>query len=226
MNERRWAENEFALAQDLAESINWEATRGEERVALLLLAELSALFDPERGKYYISRYDHLDRMRSNLVQTAFDDRLPAMRDFANGVVMAATGRRSDAEQSLRKAWRIFDDIGYDMRAGRVAAALYRVTEKNRWRHLAEDKFEAYPHSWLYHELAVGQRSDRAAPDLTPMQDRIMRLVRQGLSTDEIASHLGRSRNTVLNHLKIVYKKLGVNSREGLVAEALRRGLVS
>ena len=57
-----------------------------------------------------------------------------------------------------------------------------------------------------------------------MQDAVVRLVCEGLPTDAIAKRLNLSRNTVLNHLKVIYKKLGVNSREALVVEAMKRKL--
>jgi DNA-binding CsgD family transcriptional regulator len=226
MNERRWSENEFAAAEELAESIDWENERGDERIALLLLAERASVFAPARGKYFIARFNNLERLRSNLHQFAFDDRLSAMASYASGIVALRSGDAAQAEKQLRDAWSAFDRIDYDVRAGLAALALFEVSGKRRWVHLAEDKFESYPKSWLIREARRdGVSSEGPQVALTPMQDRVLRFVREGISTDGIAKQLGRSRNTVLNHMKILYKKLSVNSREALVAEALRRGLV-
>lgn len=41
----------------------------------------------------------------------------------------------------------------------------------------------------------------------------------------MADRLKLSRNTVLNCLKQIYKKFGVNSGEALAVEAMKRGLV-
>lgn len=62
-------------------------------------------------------------------------------------------------------------------------------------------------------------------ELSPMQGEVARLVCEGLSPKAIAEKLGLSRHTVLNHLKVAYKKLGVNSREALVVEAIKRGML-
>lgn len=221
MSERRWAENEFALAEELAEPIEWEDTPAEERVALLLLAELANQFDEKRARYYLARFKDLGRIKSSVHHIAFDHRLQAMADYAAGIIERDS---IVCEEHLRSAWSTFDRIRYDVRAGRAAAALFRLSARDRWRVLAEDKFEQYPRSWLHRELA-SVPAGAPGSSLTPMQDKIVRLVREGLSTDAIAERMGRSRNTVLNHLKLVYKKLSVNSREALVAEALRRGIV-
>lgn len=223
VGEERWAANEFSAAEDIAEEIMWAETSGEERVALLLLAELAAVHAPRRAPYYLARFNDLGRLRSNLQHFAFDDRLNAMAAYTTGIVRAADGRLDLAEEQLRQAWSTFDRIGYDVRAARCALALNRVTKKSRWLHLAEDKLEHYPRSWLAREL----KSLSAGPGirLPRMQESVMRLVCEGLSTDAMAQQLKLSRNTVLNHLKVVYKKLGVNSRQALVIEALRRKML-
>ena len=113
-----------------------------------------------------------------------------------------------------------------MRAAQAAIALHRATGKTRWLHLAEDKLEYYPRSWLVGKLDQAAFEARPATEaLSRMQGKVLRLVCEGLSTDDMAERLGLSRNTVLNHLKLVYRKLGVNSREALVVEAMRKNLV-
>jgi DNA-binding CsgD family transcriptional regulator len=227
VGERQWAANEFSAAEDLAEGIAWDETSGEERVALLLLAELATLHAPKRAPFYIARFSQLGKLRSNVQHFAFDDRLQAMEAYAAGIVRLASGDDAAAEEQLRLAWGTFDRIGYDVRATQAAMALSRATKKARWLHLAEEKLERYPRSWLARNL--GAVAPAAEPDrvaLSKMQGTVMKLVCEGLSTDEMAERLGLSRNTVLNHLKVVYRKIGVNSRQGLVLEAMKRNLVS
>jgi len=225
VGEQQWAENEFFAAEEVAEGIAWEETVGEERIALLLMAELATLHAPKRAPFYIARFKDLGRLRTNVQHLAFDDRLQAMEAYATGLVNLSSGNREKAEEQLRIAWKIFDGIDYDVRAALTAQALYRATDKARWLHLAEDKLEKYPRSWLARGLArnvaIVHREDAS---LSRMQTAVMQLICEGLSTDSMAQRLGLSRNTVLNHLKIVYKKMGVKSREALVVEAMRRNL--
>jgi DNA-binding CsgD family transcriptional regulator len=226
VGEERWAANEFSLAEELADSIEWGRTSGEERVALLLLAELAARQAPKRAPYYLGRFNELGKLRSHLQHFAFDDRLTAMANYTSGVVREAAGERDAAQDHLRSAWSNFDRIGYAVRAARVALALYRVTNKSRWMHLAEDNLEHYPKAWLTRELAASPSSTPPnKSQLTKMQNVTLRLVCEGLSTDAMADRLKLSRNTVLNHLKAIYKKLGVNSREALVVTAMRERLL-
>jgi DNA-binding CsgD family transcriptional regulator len=222
VGESRWAGNEFSAAEELADSIEWERTSGEERIALLLLAELASEIAPKRAPFYLGRFNELGRLRSHLQHFAFDDRLSAMVDYTTGIVKGQSGEASVAEGRFRIAWSTFDRIGYSVRAARAAIALSRLTNKPRWVHLAEDNLEHYPKSWLAKELSKDLPLN--SPDhgqLTRMQENVTRLVCEGLSTDSISQRLKISRNTVLNHLKAVYKKLGVNSREALVVKAMR-----
>lgn len=223
VGEGQWATNEFSLAEDLSERIAWEETSGEERIALLLLAELATTHAPKRAPFYIARFNHLGKLRSNLQHFTFDDRLAAMAAYSTGLVYLASGDER-AQDSLRAAWGIFDRIGYEARAARVAMALYRATNKARWLHLGEDKLEDYGSSWLRRDLRLLATESTQPETLSKMQATVTQLVCRGLSTDAMADELGLSRYTVLNHLKVIYRKLGVNSREGLVVEALRRKL--
>lgn len=226
VGEAQWAINEFTAAEELSETVEWERTSGEERVALLLLAELATIHAPKRAPYYLARFKELGRLRSHLQHFAFDDRLEAMASYATGAVKEVGGDKEAAEEQYRKAWSIFDRIGYNVRAARAAMGLLRTTGKPRWLHLAEDQLESYPRSWLSRQLAELSPSDgRRVPRLSRMQEVVVRLVCEGLSTDAMAERLKLSRNTILNHLKVAYKKLGVNSRESLFVEALRLGIV-
>jgi DNA-binding CsgD family transcriptional regulator len=226
VGEHQWAANEFAAAEELAEGIAWDETAGEERVALLLLAELATLHAPKRAPFYIARFKDLGKLRTNVQHFAFDDRLQAMAAYTTGIVKLTAGNAEAAEEQLRIAWGSFDRIGYDVRAASAALALQRATGKARWLHLAEDKLEHYPRSWLARNVGNAQPAPQPDAGLSKMQATVTRLVCEGLSTDAMAQRLSLSPNTVLNHLKVVYRKLGVNSRGALVVEAMKRKLLT
>jgi DNA-binding CsgD family transcriptional regulator len=57
----------------------------------------------------------------------------------------------------------------------------------------------------------------AAHGLTPAQSRVATLVLRGRSTQQIMNELGISANTVQEHLRAVFDKLGVGNRRELVA---------
>ena len=57
------------------------------------------------------------------------------------------------------------------------------------------------------------------PDLTPRQAEVLRLLEQGRSTKQIASELHVSTETVRNHVRHLFRALGVNSRLEAVAAA-------
>ncbi len=57
------------------------------------------------------------------------------------------------------------------------------------------------------------------PDLTPRQVEVLRLLEQGRSTKQIAAELHLSTETVRNHIRRLFRALGVNSRLEAVAAA-------
>ncbi|MBF6428052.1 AAA family ATPase [Nocardia cyriacigeorgica] len=63
------------------------------------------------------------------------------------------------------------------------------------------------------------------PALTTTQHRILRQLPSGRTTQQIATDLGVSINTVKTHLRGIYAKLGVNSRTEVLTEARRSGLL-
>jgi DNA-binding NarL/FixJ family response regulator len=62
---------------------------------------------------------------------------------------------------------------------------------------------------------VRRRNAETRDELTPQEEQIARLARDGLSNPEIGARLFLSPRTVEWHLHKVFAKLGIRSRNGL-----------
>src|SRR5215216_2960438 len=101
------------------------------------------------------------------------------------------GRRTDARTQLRTAHEMLDTIGMEAFAERARRELVAAGARARKR-------------------AVETRDE-----LTPQEQQIARLARDGLSNPEIGARLFLSPRTVEWHLKKVFTKLEISSRMGL-----------
>ena len=101
------------------------------------------------------------------------------------------GRRADAREQLRTAHDMFTTIGMEAFSERTRRELLATGEK------------------------VRKRSPETRGELTPQEEQIARLARDGLSNPEIGAHLFVSARTVEWHLSTVFAKLGIASRRQL-----------
>ncbi|MDX2505929.1 MAG: response regulator transcription factor [Gammaproteobacteria bacterium] len=62
--------------------------------------------------------------------------------------------------------------------------------------------------------------------LTPRQIKILKLLSQGFSSQEVSEKLGITYYTVTTHIKNIYNKLQVNSRSEAIYQAIKQGLLS
>jgi ATP/maltotriose-dependent transcriptional regulator MalT len=102
-------------------------------------------------------------------------------------------RRVDAREQLRAAHDMFTAIGMEAFAERARRELIATGEK------------------------VRKRNNEARDLLTPQEEQIARLARDGLSNPEIAAQLFLSARTVEWHLNKVFTRFGINSRRELRA---------
>lgn len=218
-----WTAQELAEAEDYAARADWQRARGEERTGLLLLAELFAPSDTSKAAFYLAQYDELSDSKSRHSQFHDDPRLAAIAGYSSGVVHLATGKRRLGIESLRKSLDGFKKYGYEWRAGRAALRLFEAMRDESYLDIAKEKLRHYMGSWLGKELHV--MGDQRHAKLPPMQRKVFEAMCRGLSSKAIAKELGRSEFTVRNHIKLVFKTFGVNSRSQLLAEAARQDII-
>ncbi len=74
-------------------------------------------------------------------------------------------------------------------------------------------------------VGIAPEAPRPEPEaLSPREIEVLRLIAEGRSDQEIAAALFVSRRTVGSHVGNILAKLGVSSRSGAAAYAVRRGL--
>jgi DNA-binding CsgD family transcriptional regulator len=101
------------------------------------------------------------------------------------------GRRVDAREQLRTAHQAFVAMGANGFADRAGRELLATGER------------------------VRKRRDGTRDELTPQEEQIAALARDGRTNPEIGAELYLSPRTVEWHLRKVFSKLGISSRRGL-----------
>jgi DNA-binding CsgD family transcriptional regulator/tetratricopeptide (TPR) repeat protein len=110
-----------------------------------------------------------------------------------GEWLRGEGRRSESREQLRIAEEMFTEMGMEAFADRTVAELIAAGAKPRTRRL------------------------EVCEELTPQEEQIARLARDGLTNAEIGGQLFLSPRTVEYHLHKVFGKLGIDARSGLDA---------
>lgn len=127
-----------------------------------------------------------------------------------------------AAEAVRKdtgavRFKIYDD-GYAAAVGTVRDAMSHSDFESAWAEgAAMSTMEAIAYARRGH--GGRKRPTSGWRSLTPTERDVVRLVREGLANNDIASRLFISPRTVQSHLTHVYNKLGVGSRVQLVQEA-------
>ncbi|MBI5666981.1 MAG: tetratricopeptide repeat protein [Chloroflexi bacterium] len=132
---------------------------------------------------------------------------------------AAAGESNRAREALIQALALGQPEGYRrvfLDEGDELAALLRDTLPD----IQDESLAAYTRALLYsmaqehtRYATDGHDSDFLIEPLSEQEQRVLRLIAAGLSNPEIAAELVISINTVKTHVKNIYAKLNVSSRE-------------
>ncbi|MTD15786.1 AAA family ATPase [Nakamurella sp. YIM 132087] len=122
-----------------------------------------------------------------------------------GRVLAAAGRRAEADRAFASAADVLERCGAQVSAGQARAALSRPTVVRPGR--SEDGGSP-----------TGSHGGSLLQALTDRERQIAELVADRMTSREIGSTLFLSQRTVDNHLRRIFGKLGINSRSELGRE--------
>jgi len=233
-----WALGLLAMAQRLLDDDGAEATALEAQAmgeglgnrfvatfARLTLGRLAAA----RGEWTVARQHALAHLDA-CAEGGHTTYVPACLD-ALGEVAAGLGFDRDGVRLFAAADRVRTDIGsvrippekdhWAAIDGRLRQALGpNAYEQTR----AEGAELTIDHALEWARRARGPRRRPAAgwASLTPTEARVAELVAEGLTNPAIGERMFITRATVKTHLAHIFKKLDVNSRAELSAQAARR----
>jgi len=80
-------------------------------------------------------------------------------------------------------------------------------------------------SKLLRHVRSGSQEDQRGAELTPRELEVLRLLAQGLRSQDIAGQLTVTERTVKFHVSSILSKLGASNRTEAVKLAAQRGLV-
>jgi len=173
------------LARDALERLADTTQPSGTDLALGIEARCRALLSEGETADHLYR-EAIDRLGRGPVRTEL-----ARAHLLYGEWLRREHRRVDAREQLRRADDAFASMGAEAFAERARRELRATGEKLR------------------------KRRDEARDELTPQEEQIARLARDGLTNPEIAAQLFLSPRTVEYHLHKVFSKLEINSRMGL-----------
>lgn len=139
---------EIERAEEIAATIDWKGAEGEQRLGLLLLAEILAATRPKDAARYLELCRTLQGPMSPLLMAKSDARWTASENFVEGVVAAANGEKERGIDLIGKAFAFWNDVGYSSYATRAAIKLYELTGEERHIEWAFKESRRYPYSWL------------------------------------------------------------------------------
>jgi DNA-binding CsgD family transcriptional regulator len=207
LNERVAASSARMHAYDCLDNLNWSEVTGGEAITALSMMDVLAT-DLDRAR---SLQESLSRVRtSKLLGDSHGRRYGAFRAFAKSHLTVGSPSLAHAQE----AYNLFKGMRYVHRAADCALRAAQVGGGARWRHRVERLLEPYPLSLTAREY------ERTLSPLGRIQGRRRELMRLLATSHASARDIGRSigmgKETVRDHVKAMYRILGIENRLQLV----------
>jgi DNA-binding CsgD family transcriptional regulator/tetratricopeptide (TPR) repeat protein len=219
-------------AAELASTVDWNATRDDERIAFVHLAEVYAyLGDAAAAERAFVRFNAITAPVDN-AQVLFgpDPRFAGWIAHVRGLLLRARGEFAgagaaftsavEAFRSCRYLWReALSLIELDATPGSGAGGAHLDLAVGIIR-------THFPHSFVARRVRGWAQValDPVLSTLTPAERDVLRHLLEGRSKSQIAEDTGRSYNTVRTQVGALHRKVGTSSEHQLVAECARRGV--
>lgn len=203
---------ERTMAIETLELIDWTDVNDESIAVLPTAARVLAGGTYPQAVEYAELAERLMLQIDGRWSFAHGPRMKAFIDEGVSFAVAASDL-SRAIEAGRRAYGVFESIGYTWRAIRVADHLYALTGQQAWRERAAVMAKLYPGGVLL---------NRQARPMTPRQAEIAKRLCGNETMEEIAEGLGVSPSTVKTIAQRVYARTGARDRREL-RRALRAG---
>jgi DNA-binding CsgD family transcriptional regulator len=216
--EAAFSAEQLQEASEIAQRVSWNEVTGEEREALLVLAELHAYENPAVAEQYLARFRSLKSSVTPMFSYGSDPRVRGFESYSQGIAWLRLGDTEEGKTALTEAWSIFEDFNYGWRAALCAMGLYEATHDKRWLERAAHKIAPWPNSWIARRISDSKMSTVVPLErIPPAKREVLALLREGQRNADIAKKLGRSPHTVRNQLAQLFQTFDVKSRAELVA---------
>lgn len=223
-----WARDELMQAQAIARTVEWAATTGEERQALVTLAVLFSPVDMGQAQRYVSDYTRMGKDSVDpTLAIAHDRRAAAFTQYASGCVNQVLGNSESATVAFEAAYKIFDEAEHHFRAALSAQGLAEITGAAVWIERARSHAGHYPKSAV-HRFMSERISRPVTPwieGLSPMQRQLALSVCEGLDNAQLSRRFSRSEFTIKREVQNLYDLFNVRSRNALREMLEERGVL-
>jgi DNA-binding CsgD family transcriptional regulator len=151
----------------------------------------------------------------------------AYRSHVRGLLAEAKGESLRAQHAYRRAFRLYAEHGFAHRAMIVALQAVEIgADSAMLAYLEEHSLGLTTESWIVRRCdALGaRRHDPMLGRLSSSDREVLAMLFEGRTTAEIAAHRNRSQQTVRNTISRLNHAFGVENRQALVRECVRRKL--
>jgi hypothetical protein len=142
------AREELDYAERLSSQIDWSNAPGQDRVVLLLQAEVFSKRAVAQGRRALDRFRAIKTKLSPKILGETDKRWRATEVFTEGIVLRGEEKFDAAAVYLAEAFSIWDTIGFRWNAARAALEIAEMTGEERFVEYVRREAELRPNSWL------------------------------------------------------------------------------